>query len=239
MAVKVFPFLQEKFDRMPQWVQVTTYLLLLVLFLYLALSPRFIDVRLIAEVGDREIPLGGAEIEVETSDRVFYMATNGEGRLSVPLTLANPLQSYTFMLRPDVKQAQRVEVEARGHMAFTGWNRLVYSRDRKALEFAGVPASDRIAGLIPSARADSPCRPEAEIPEAVYTALADVTGAGDIDESTPLDELGAGNVELSYVHSELVEGFGVDAWDEIYRNAETAGEIAAIARRHYAEGECQ
>jgi acyl carrier protein len=85
-------FLFEKFPKMPFGVRVLTYLVLLALFVYLVLQPRFIDGQLIIkeQTSGGLLPYRGADLQLLVDGRPYKFRSNEDGFFSIPLISRMP-----------------------------------------------------------------------------------------------------------------------------------------------------
>lgn len=78
--------ISKKFSEMPVWVQVFTYLVLLGLYIYLLLCPRFINGQIVARTEHGGIvPYRGVNMQVSVEGRLLKFKTNESGFWSVPV----------------------------------------------------------------------------------------------------------------------------------------------------------
>lgn len=80
-------FLFENFPKMPLWVRVGTYLLLLLVFVYLLLLPRFVDGQLVIResTSGGVLPYRGADLQIQVDGRPYKFRSNEDGFFSIPL----------------------------------------------------------------------------------------------------------------------------------------------------------
>lgn len=77
----------DKFSQMPAWVRVLTYLVLLTVFIYLVLLPRFVDGQLVVRDPSSGglLPYRGADLQVHVDGRSYKFRSNEEGYFSIPI----------------------------------------------------------------------------------------------------------------------------------------------------------
>ncbi|MFH0783924.1 MAG: acyl carrier protein [Pseudomonadota bacterium] len=76
----------EKFHEMPLRVRVFTYFVVLFLFVYLMLSPKLIDSRIVfKDQAGGEIPYRGAEVRMHIEGQDYKFMTNELGFVSIPI----------------------------------------------------------------------------------------------------------------------------------------------------------
>jgi len=221
---------------MPEWLQISTFTLFVLSFLALIFTPKYIDVRLVGIINDKEFPIAEAKVEIETKDRVITMISNSEGRFSVPLGMINPASKYTFVLYPDTRTKRQLDIDVGGHKAYSSWNKLTYSQENDKYNFSFFP----LPNLFTSAYAQDDInefRNVDKIDDVVIAAIAEFTGTSvdDINlRASLVDDLELGNYELSYVNFKLKENFNIDAWKGIWESAKTPEDIISISRAaHY------
>ncbi len=232
MASILLRFIKQKFDQMPEWLQISTFIVFITSFLALIFTPKYIDIRLVGTLGEGEFPLAEARVEIETHDRVITMVTDTKGRFSVPIGLANPITEYTFVLYPDSKTMRQVDVKVSGHQAFKKWNKLTYSKDTDTYSFE-LTATPAIFSHAQAQSGIEQFRATDEIDDVVLDAIANSLGiqSHQIDLQANLyRELGLGNYEMSYISYRLKEAYKVDAWEDIWNIAETPEDIIGITR---------
>ena len=84
-------FLETKFDAMPKWVRVSTYLILLGMTVYLYLAPRFVTGQIVArtEAGGF-VPYRGVAIQTQVEGHTLKFTTNEDGYWTIPIVDRNP-----------------------------------------------------------------------------------------------------------------------------------------------------
>ncbi|ELA6925204.1 hypothetical protein RGG33_004560 [Vibrio parahaemolyticus] len=260
MINNLWSFIKDKFDKMPQWVQVSTYLTMVAIFLVQFLSPRYIDIRLVGVINGQYFPLAEARVEIETEDRVIIMITDKQGRFSVPVGLANPATTYNFILYPDSKTMRQIDIEVGGHMAYSSWNKLLYSNTEDEYKFVNstpkswfrtayanneLETSD-FTQLVSEGtssiehvhyvdRADLNAALEITIEKTVIDAIATATNnRKDIKVNTELSgDLELGNYELSYVTFRIKEELNIDVSENIWRSVKTPRDIIEMSTTTY------
>ncbi len=86
-------FIFNKFSKVPPWLRNFTYLLIVLLYVYLAVVPRFVNIRLIARIDSSskaELPYPGTEINTSMEGRDYKFASNENGYVSVPVICKIP-----------------------------------------------------------------------------------------------------------------------------------------------------
>jgi tetratricopeptide (TPR) repeat protein len=233
MITKVYEFLTENFGKMPKIVQIITYLVFLSVFVSLLYGPRYIDVRLLSTIEEDEFPLGGARIDIESGDRVLRMYTNQDGRFSVPITWANPIGSYRFILYPEPGNNRLKEVSVSGTKAFKTWPKLIYSRAKDSYEFRSAGSFS----LFSSAYAQNVgFLNQDDIGGVIVQSISKSSGidVSDIHLSSKLtSDLSLTNYDISYINFNLKKSFNIDSWDKLTKNAETVEDVIAISRSLY------
>jgi len=235
MISGIFNFIKDKFDAMPEWLQIITFILFLACFFGLLFSPKYIDIRLVGTLGEGEFPLAEAKVEIETEDRVITMVTDGKGRFSVPIGLANPITDYTFVLYPDSKTKRQVDVNVGGHKAFTDWNKLTYSREKDEYKFTSTLTNPFISNAYAQDNL-AKFRSKDNIDDVVIDAISKTTGLKTTEISLKArlsEDLLLSNYDLSYINHRLNSEFGIDAWEKIWDNAKSPEDIVGISRALY------
>lgn len=81
----------EKFKDMPKGVRVVTYLVMLSLFAYLVLLPKFIEAQILTCRADgRVVPYRGTSVYMHIDGRDYTFMTNERGFVSIPLITKIP-----------------------------------------------------------------------------------------------------------------------------------------------------
>ncbi|NOQ37166.1 MAG: hypothetical protein GQ569_14950, partial [Methylococcaceae bacterium] len=178
---ELFKFIKDRFLLMPQWVQVSTYISFVVLFIYLFTAPRFLDMRLVSNDYGDEFPIGGAQIEIEIEGRVLILLTDSKGRFSVPVSTNYPLGTYLFILSPDPNSNKIKEIEVPVSNSYLKRSKIIYSKktnDYKIIPNGVIENAQQIfAALNPIATAyadDKPTRKDG-IDKEIFKALEVIT----------------------------------------------------------------
>lgn len=106
-------FIFDQFPKMPLPVRVITYLLLLFVFVYLLLIPRFIDGQVIVKdpASGGSIPYRGAEIQMLVEGRNYKFVSNENGLWSVPVISSLPKPVEIQIYHEDLKQWFKVKFD--------------------------------------------------------------------------------------------------------------------------------
>ncbi|HKU46376.1 MAG TPA: acyl carrier protein [Burkholderiales bacterium] len=93
-------FIFDNFRGMPKWVRVSTYLLMVLLFSYLLLLPRFIDGQLVGVDSSTNgfVPYRGVELQMQVDGRDYKFKSNQNGYWSVPIVsrLPGPVELQVY-----------------------------------------------------------------------------------------------------------------------------------------------
>ena len=95
-------FLSTHFLKLPKWARVATYFVTLALFVFLLVSPRFVNGDVVAEKGGAVLPYRGVEIKTSVEGRTLKFKTNEDGLWSIPL-----LSRYPSDIRVAVKNVDK------------------------------------------------------------------------------------------------------------------------------------
>lgn len=240
---QIFKFIKDRFLLMPQWVQVTTYLSFVVLFIYLFTAPRFLDMRLVSNDYGDEFPIGGAQIEIEIEGRVLILLTDSRGRFSVPISTNYPLGSYLFILSPDSSSNKIKEIKVPVSNSYLNRSKIIYSKktnDYKIIPNGVIENTQKLfaeINLISTAYADNhkPVLKE-EIEKEILKALEVITEIPfkQIPRNVALrDDLELDNIDLSYINSRLNRKYNIDCLRDFQRRAKTIEDLIRIARSTY------
>ena len=83
--------ISKKFSEMPLWVQIITYFVLLALYVYLFLCPRFVNGQMVVKTGHGGlIPYRGVDLQISVEGRVLKFKTNESGYWSIPVVSMLP-----------------------------------------------------------------------------------------------------------------------------------------------------
>jgi hypothetical protein len=94
--VSMFNFFEkilfEKFSEMPKFVRILTYLIMLFLFIYLLLIPKFTDGHLAIKdpTTGKSIDYRGAELRMHVEGRTYKFTANEDGYWSIPVVSKLP-----------------------------------------------------------------------------------------------------------------------------------------------------
>jgi len=77
----------QTFPKMPAPVRIVTYLVILLLFVYLILVPRFVDGQIVKKIPDAGgfIPYRGTDLQIQVDGRAYKFRTNEDGWFSIPI----------------------------------------------------------------------------------------------------------------------------------------------------------
>lgn len=243
--------LSKKFSEMPLWVQVTTYLVLLALYVYLLLCPRFINGQMVAKTGRGGfIPYRGVDLQTSVEGRVLKFKTNESGFWSVPVVARLPGSIRLQVYHEDEEAWHEVKLSAGAIwkkddfrleiMDQEPWVRIERIARLKEGGAEGVNAvswADKIFGQayaaelkIPKAAAVQAAGrvDQEEVRQRVFEIIANVSQSNTpIKNDYPL----SGKKGLSYVKRiKLIESIeqkmGLKIPDEHWREIATAGQLA-------------
>ncbi len=239
----LFKFIKDRFLLMPQWVQVSTYLSFVILFIYLLTAPRFLDMRLVSNDYGDEFPIGGAQIEIEIEGRVLILLTDSKGRFSVPISTNYPIGSYLFILSPDPSSNKIKEIKVPVSNSYLKRSKIIYSKKTNAYKIIpnGVIENTRQLfaqiNFITSAYADNKNSGLIKgIDKEILSALEVITKIPfkNIPRSVLLkDDLNLDNIDLSYINNRLNKKYNIDSLSAFQHQAETVGDLIEIARKNY------
>ena len=99
-------FLFVNFKNMPAWVRVLTYLVFLLLFVYLMLVPRFINGQLVVRdsASGGFIPYRGAELQMAVEGHDYKFKANEGGYWSIPVVSKLPTNLELQVFHSDLGQ---------------------------------------------------------------------------------------------------------------------------------------
>lgn len=237
MLQNIWKFLDEKFQVMPTWVQITAYLAFLATLIISFFNPRYIDMRLVSELEGDQFPIGNAIVEVEVGDRVLSMITNEKGRFSVPVSFANPISSYVFVLRPDSKNKNRLkDITVPGKTAYSRWTKLIYHQKSDSCFLSSLDPIN-ILDFFPAAYAQEAVKTNGNsIEKDIISSLSKATGlpANSISPETEIfSDLQLGNIEISYVNHVLHKKYGISIWEKAWAETNTVEDIVKLATQTY------
>jgi hypothetical protein len=236
----LFRFIKDRFLLMPQWVQVSTYLSFVVLFIYLLTAPRFLDMRLVSNDYGDEFPIGGAQIEIEIEGRVLILLTDSKGRFSVPISTNYPIGSYLFILSPDPSSNKIKEIKVPVSNSYLKRSKIIYSKktnDYRIIPNGIIENTQRLfakMNFISTAYADND-KPKLKdgIDKEILSALEVITKISfeKIPRNVLLkDDLNLDNIDLSYINNRLNKKYNIDSLAAFQHQAETVGDLIEIAR---------
>ncbi len=242
----LFNFIKERFSAMPQWVQISTYISFVVVFIYLLTAPRFLDMRLVSNDYGDEFPIGGAQVEVEVSGRVLTLLTDTKGRFSVPVSTHHPLGSYLFILSPDSNSGKIKEIKVPVSNSYLERSKIIYSKKTNTYQIVpnGVIENTHkllaAAAFINSAYANDDKPPanitaRAQIESEILSALERITKipVEKIPLNVTLNDLQLDNIDLSYISDRLNKKYHIDCLPDFLRSAITVQDLITIADSQY------
>lgn len=84
-------FLEKNFGKLPKWARVTSYFVMLLLFVYMSLAPRFINGQVVAmKKSGGTVPYRGVDLQIRMDGRTMKFQTNEDGYWSIPLASRLP-----------------------------------------------------------------------------------------------------------------------------------------------------
>jgi hypothetical protein len=97
---------------MPKPVKVITYLAVLSSFIYLLLTPQYMDVKIVGirAVSGYEYALQHEIFELDIDGRTIRFITNGRGRFAIPKPSKLPFTSVELTLFPEGTSASKPEI---------------------------------------------------------------------------------------------------------------------------------
>ncbi len=228
---------------MPPWVQISTYISFVVLFMYLLTAPRFLDMRLVSNDYGDEFPIGGAQIEIEIEGRVLILLTDSKGRFSVPISTNYPIGSYLFILSPDPNSNKIKEIEVPVSNSYLKRSKIIYSKktnDYQIIPNGIIENTQRLFSAlnpINTAYADN-YQPELNdnIDKEIFNALEVITNIPFEKIPTKVllrDDLNLDNIDLSYINNRLNKNYAIDCLVAFQREAKTVADLINIARANY------
>ncbi len=238
----LFKFIKDRFLLMPPWVQISTYLSFVILFIYLLTAPRFLDMRLVSNDYGDEFPIGGAQIEIEIAGRVLILLTDSKGRFSVPISTNYPIGSYLFILSPDPSSNKIKEIKVPVSNSYLKRSKIIYSKksnDYKIIPNGIVENTQQLfaeISFISTAYADDKANLDDGIGKEILDALEVITKISfkKIPHNVLLkDDLNLDNIDLSYINNRLNKKYNIDSLAAFQHQAETVGDLIEIARFNY------
>ncbi len=108
-------FFTEAFAKMPKWVRVVTWFVLLILAIYLYVTPRFINGQIVVkQENGGTIEYRGATLRTHVEGRVLKFKTNEDGFWSVPVVSRLPYHSVHLQVyHEDAKSWYDVEIDGK------------------------------------------------------------------------------------------------------------------------------
>jgi len=107
----IWNFLVGKFSKMPPWVQILSYLVVLALCVYLYLVPRFANGQIVAvKKSGGFIPYRGIDLQTHVEGRILKFRTNEAGYWSIPVVSRLPTSIRLQVFHEDDKCWHPVEL---------------------------------------------------------------------------------------------------------------------------------
>jgi len=239
----LFGFIKERFSAMPQWVQVSTYMSFVVLFIYLLTAPRFLDMRLVSNDYGDEFPIGGAQIEVETAGRVLTLLTDTIGRFSVPISTNSPVGSYLFILTPDPTSGKIKEIQVPVSNSYLSRSKIIYNKKNNSYKIVPNGMMESTQSLVAAIHLISPVYAEEvqpvnkDIETEILKALETITkiSFNKIPRNVSLHDLALDNIDLSYINDRLNKKYNIDSLTLFLNSAITVEDLITIANNEYSK----
>jgi acyl carrier protein len=237
---------------MPRAVRVFTYLVVLALFVYLALLPRFVDGQLVVkEAGTGGmLPYRGADLQIQVDGRPYKFRTNEDGFFSIPVISRLPEGLEVQVFHADKQlwfplELSTVEIWVRKHhrievllekpfvrLTAAGEGRGVARVITGLLEWLASPAVAQSIHLPRSSRAQEARLPPAEktaIQATVESTYAKVAGkaAADVGPTSPLADGDRGLTYLQRIQlvTSLERIYGFTIPDEHWQPMSSVGQL--------------
>lgn len=234
----------DRFSQMPPWVRVLTYLILLALYVYLYLAPRFIDGQLLVRDPDTHgyLAYRGAEIQMYVDGRLYKFQANEEGYWSVPVLSRLPEdveiqvfhqdrhQWFTLKFTPPEiwgTKLHRVEVtDSKPYLLLGSRQQEKLAGRLAALPFLAEASAAEL--LLPSLKRQKTAHPSGAVTSEVVNALSASTGKSPA-QITPGLKLtgpdGPSYVQRIKTIQALEKSFGLSIPDEHWKSIETVKEL--------------
>lgn len=106
-------FFTEAFSKMPAWVRIATWFTLLILVVYLYISPRFINGQMVVRLDNGgTVDYSGATLRTHVEGRVFKFKTDDDGYWSVPVVSRMPYHGIHMQVyHEDAKRWYDVDID--------------------------------------------------------------------------------------------------------------------------------
>lgn len=252
--MEMFKFISTNFSKMPKWVQVISWFIMLFLTVYLYISPRFINGHTVIQLPNGgALDYRGAILRTHIAGRVLKYKTNEDGYWSVPVVSRIP-QSMTLELYHEDKHAWfEVKLDAQSiWMNNLGMNlvKIVVGNDNQEpvkLELASQLdefndavmqyASAMISLVVPAAHADTDASEvtatnamsKQEVINNIKVIMADVLNTKPADISLQHNLVGKSApsyFEKLQIIQRSEQMFNIKLQDEEWRLMATVGELS-------------
>jgi acyl carrier protein len=242
----------QVFPKMPRAVRVFTYLVILALFVYLVLIPRFVDGQLVVkEAGTGGmLPYRGADLQIQVDGRPYKFRTNEDGFFSIPVISRLPEGLEVQIFHADkqlwfplelstaeiwVRKRHRIEVLIEKpfvRLARTGEEPGTAHVIAGLLEWLASPALAQSIYLPKSSKAQEARLASAEktaIQSTVESTYAKVAGKASVDVG-PASPLTDGDRGLTYLQriqlvTSLERTYGLTIPDEHWQPMTSVGQL--------------
>jgi acyl carrier protein len=241
-----FQWFLDNLAKMPKWVQVTTWFLLLVLTFYFYLAPRFVNGHAVVQLMEGGfIDYRGATIRTHVEGRVFKFKSNEDGYWSVPVVSRMPQDLRLEIYHEDKKAWYEARVAAS-----TVWKsafgttdvKLVLDSGDKPVTIVVTEASSAVNRFVTALLSAFEGTAHAQghlTMERIGIRTRELTAGllSRIPQDVPADLKLAGTVELTYtqkiqiIHA-VEEEFKIQIPDEEWRQMPTLADLADYVFKH-------
>lgn len=243
----IWKFLEKAYDKMPLWVQIPTFIILLFTLIYVLLSPKFIDGELIAFSREgRNIPIPNSILEVYISPgRWIRLYTKTDGRFTLPIPIKTPFNDVRIRFYPSGLREGSYEAKVDYKKFFNSEIKLEYNEEKNSS--AGFYIKEKIAygvNLIPTANAQDKANLTGKT---VYKPVVDDVSKfvkesasnrlnRNIEESNlnkSFLDVGLDSVDLAYIFADIRREYDLGIKSDLWGYAESLQDIIRFSREEF------
>ncbi|MGA1868026.1 MAG: hypothetical protein ACMUJM_05695 [bacterium] len=244
-------FISKKFSEMPTWVQVMTYIVLLCLYVYLYMAPRFLNGQVVAVTENGGIiPYRGVDLQTSIEGRLLKFKTNESGYWSIPVVARLPQSMRIQIYHEDDHAWHDVTIKASNVFLTKEFRlivnndppgfkmeRIAWQSDTRSRESLMTSNKDYMAGIAEAGELIIPEQIETtmkneqlqkDIRQKVNDLVRSITKAGiDVNTSVPLSGRGAPTyIQRIQIIQAIEKDFNIKIPDEHWKALSSSDQLS-------------
>ncbi|WP_196161323.1 hypothetical protein [Reinekea sp. G2M2-21] len=247
MEKNLWEFIKDAYEKMPIWIQIPTFVIILFLFVYLLISPKFIDGELLVASSDsRTKPIPSSIIEVNVSPgRWVRLHTATDGRFTLPTPIKQPLGSVNIRYYPSGIKEGYYETSVKYFKFFGKEILLEYDESEKTRNVFYLKEDvSALFSIVPSAFADVEANLTGQtvsektvdnIDDAILKSASQrlnrLVEATDLEKT--FSDIGISKVDLAFIYADIRSNFDLEVKSDIWEYAETLQDIVNFSREQF------